>query len=87
MLSLTFVSPFPVLPPPPPLLVGMSRFDDVYTLEMVFVDGKTGATRAADVCKSVACFVDENGLICEDIFTAEVNRLHSELLIPAKKDQ
>jgi len=66
---------------------GMSRFDDVYSLEMVFVDGKTGATRAADVDKSVACYVDENGLICEDIFTAEVNRLHSELLIPAKKDQ
>merc|ERR1712002_1275972 len=62
---------------------GMSRFDDVYSLEMVFVDGKTGATRAADVDKSVACYVDENGLICEDIFTAEVNRLHSELLIPA----
>jgi len=66
---------------------GMSRFDDVYTLEMVFVDGKTGATRSADVVKSVAAYVDENGLICEDIFTAEVNRLHSELLMPAKKDQ
>jgi len=66
---------------------GMSRFDDVYTLEMVFVDGKSGATRTADVAKSVAGYVDENGLICEDIFTAEVNRLHSELLMPAKKDQ
>jgi len=66
---------------------GMSRFDDVYTLEMVFVDGSSGATRAADVAKSVAAYVDENGLVCEDIFTAEVNRLHSELLLPAKKDQ
>jgi len=65
----------------------MSRFDDVYTLELVFVDGKTGATRSADVARSVAGYVDENGLVCEDIFTAEVNRLHSELLLPAKKDQ
>merc|ERR1711942_273211 len=30
---------------------GMSRFDVVYTLEMVFVDGKTGETRSADVVK------------------------------------
>lgn len=66
---------------------GMSRFDDVYTLELVFVDGKTGVTRSADVARSVAGYVDENGLVCEDIFTAEVNRLHSELLLPAKKDQ
>jgi len=64
----------------------MSRFDDVYTLELVFVDGKTGITRSADVARSVAGYVDENGLVCEDIFTAEVNRLHSELLLPAKKD-
>jgi len=66
---------------------GMSRFDDVYTLELVFVDGKTGATRSADVARSIAGYIDENGLVCEDIFTAEVNRLHSELLVPAKKDQ
>jgi len=66
---------------------GMSRFDDVYTLELIFVDGKTGATRSADVARSIAGYIDENGLVCEDIFTAEVNRLHSELLVPAKKDQ
>ena len=65
----------------------MSRFDDVYTLELVFVDGTTGLTRSADVARSVAHYVDENGLVCEDIFGAEVNRLHSELLMPVKKDQ
>jgi signal peptidase complex subunit 2 len=66
---------------------GMTRFDDIYSLEMIYIDGKTGVTRCAEITKSVAAFIDENGLVCEDIFAAEVTRLHAELLVPEKKDQ
>ena len=45
----------------------MKKYDDKYELSLTFIDGKTKAKRESTVTKSVGDFVDENGVICQDI--------------------
>ena len=43
------------------------RYDDIYELSLSFTDGKTNARRETTIKKSVGDFIDENGVICQDI--------------------
>ena len=61
------------------------RFDDMYELSLQYVDGKTGNTRNAETNKSVADFIDDNGVICMDLLEESVLKLHKSLT-SAKKD-
>ena len=45
----------------------MKKYDDKYELSLTFIDGKTKAMRESTVTKSVGDFIDENGVICQDI--------------------
>ena len=45
----------------------MKKYDDKYELSLTFIDGKTKAKRESTVTKSVGDFIDENGVICQDI--------------------
>jgi len=63
----------------------MKKFDDVYEISMRLIDGKTGLDREAAVVKSVADFIDENGVICQDLIESQVMKLHNSLS-SGKKD-
>merc|ERR1712018_631319 len=57
----------------------LKKFDDMYELSLVFKDGKTKNTRQETFRRSVADFLDENGLLCMDLLEAVVLRLHRSL--------
>jgi len=64
----------------------MMKYDDLYRLTLEFTDGKTGATRDTVVERSVGDFIDENGVICQDIVEPLVLKLHKSLSA-GKKDK
>jgi len=63
----------------------MKKFDDAYEITMRLIDGKTGQARETSVEKSVADFIDENGVICQDLIEGQVMKLHNSLS-SGKKD-
>ena len=58
-------------------LLFLCRYDDIYELSLSYTDGKTKAKRETTIKKSVGDFIDENGVICQDII--EVSNLHSNI--------
>jgi len=64
----------------------MKKYDDTYELSLTFTDGKTGQTREKTVVQSVGDFIDENGLVCQDIIEPVVMKLHNSLS-SGKKDK
>merc|ERR1711936_915791 len=63
----------------------MEKYDDQYELTLTFTEGKTGAKRETVVKESVGDFIDENGVICQDIIEPLVLKLHKSLA-SGKKD-
>merc|ERR1740131_666890 len=63
----------------------MEKYDDQYELTLTFTEGETGAKRETVVKKSVGDFIDENGVICQDIIEPLVLKLHKSLA-SGKKD-
>lgn len=55
------------------------RYDDKYNLVLTCRDGKTGAVREASLTKSVASFIDENGVIIYELIEPEVCKLHNSI--------
>eukprot|EP00091_Calanus_sinicus_P004237 TRINITY_DN1447_c0_g1_i2.p2 TRINITY_DN1447_c0_g1~~TRINITY_DN1447_c0_g1_i2.p2 ORF type:complete len:177 (-),score=60.46 TRINITY_DN1447_c0_g1_i2:4-534(-) len=64
----------------------MKKYDDVYELSLSYTDGKTKAKRETTIKKSVGDFIDENGVICQDIIEPLVLKLHQSLA-SGKKDK
>merc|ERR1719318_1567029 len=64
----------------------MKKYDDIYELSLSYTDGKTKAKRETTVKKSVGDFIDENGVICQDIIEPLVLKLHQSLA-SGKKDK
>merc|ERR1712088_197309 len=64
----------------------MKKYDDIYELSLSFTDGKTNARRETTIKKSVGDFIDENGVICQDIIEPVVLKLHNSLA-SGKKDK
>lgn len=64
----------------------MFRYDDKYNLILTCKDGKTGAVRQANWTKSVADFIDENGVLVFELLDPEVSKLHNSIL-SEKKDK
>ncbi len=48
------------------------------------MDGKTKKKREASINRSCAEFFDENGLLCSDLVTKAVKKLHQSLLSDKK---
>jgi signal peptidase complex subunit 2 len=46
---------------------------------MQFTDGKTNETRKTEISKSVACFFDENGVLCADLFDPVIQKMKESL--------
>jgi len=64
----------------------MKKFDDMYEVTVRLIDGKSGASRDTTFKRSVADFIDENGVICQDIIETQIMKMHSSLTA-AKKDK
>lgn len=64
----------------------MKRFDDEYNLVLQFESGTTKEMRESSITKSVGAWFDENGLLLQDLFQADVRKLHDSLLAE-KKDK
>lgn len=64
----------------------MKKYDDIYELAISFIDGKTGKRREQTVKHSVADFIDDNGVICQDIIEPLVMKIHNSLSA-GKKDK
>merc|ERR1712240_325882 len=64
----------------------MKKYDDIYELSLSFTDGKTNTRRETTIKKSVGDFIDENGVICQDIIEPVVLKLHNSLS-SGKKDK
>jgi len=64
----------------------MQKYDDIYELSLSYTDGKTNAKRETTIKKSVGDFIDENGVICQDIIEPVVMKLHNSLA-SGKKDK
>ena len=45
----------------------MKKYDDKYELTLTYLDGMTNTRRETTVTKSVGDFIDDNGLICQDL--------------------
>jgi len=50
----------------------MKKYDDKYELTLTYLDGKTKSRRETTVTKSAGDFIDENGVICQDIIEVNV---------------
>lgn len=57
----------------------MKKYDDKYELTLTYLDGKTSSRRETTVTKSVGDFIDENGLICQDLLEPVVLKMHTSL--------
>jgi len=64
----------------------MKKFDDAYEVTIKLIDGKTGNARETSIQKSVADFIDENGVICQDIVDSHIMKMHNSLS-NGKKDK
>jgi len=62
----------------------MKKYDDKYILSLSVKDSR--GIREATITKSIANFIDTNGLICTDIITNELNRLYNSIS-SEKKDK
>jgi len=62
----------------------MKKYDDEYTLSLTVKDKK--GVREASITKSCACFIDEEGVVLENLIANEVGRLYSSLNT-SKKDK
>ncbi|KAF5283547.1 hypothetical protein FQR65_LT13839 [Abscondita terminalis] len=62
----------------------LKKYEDKYNLVLLVRDTKSGTTRTASIKKSVANFVDTNGLVVTEIVETEVGKLHSSLLSERK---
>ncbi|VEN61851.1 unnamed protein product [Callosobruchus maculatus] len=63
----------------------MARYDDIYNLVLVVVDGKTNKRREASSKKSIGNFIDVNGSVVSELIDAEVTKLHNSLLNERKE--
>ena len=64
----------------------MKKYDDKYELSLSYLDGKNKTTRETTVIKSVGDFIDDNGLICQDLIEPVVLKMHNSLS-SGKKDK
>lgn len=62
----------------------MKKYDDKYILMLSVKDSK--GIREATITKSVANFIDTNGVVLEDVITNELNRLYNSISVE-KKDK
>lgn len=60
------------------------RYDDKYNFHLSFRDGKSGKMREASFIKSIANFIDTNGVVCCDLVEPEIVKLHNSLLLDRK---
>ncbi|CAM6031545.1 unnamed protein product, partial [Sphagnum compactum] len=56
----------------------MKKYDDKYILTLTLKDSK-GFMREATTTKSIANFVDTNGVVLEDLVANELNRLYNSI--------
>ncbi|XP_073995161.1 signal peptidase complex subunit Spase25 [Rhodnius prolixus] len=63
----------------------LKKYDDKYNLSLAMKDGKTGTIRSATIVRSVANFIDENGVIVHELIEPEVSKLHNSLLSERKE--
>ena len=63
----------------------LTKFDDQYELKLSLQDGKTCGRRETSIRMSVGEFIDENGVICQDIIEPVVVKMHNSLTT-GKKD-
>lgn len=62
----------------------MKKYDDKYILTLSVKDSK--GIREATITKSVANFIDTNGVVLEDVITNELNRIYNSISVE-KKDK
>lgn len=55
----------------------MKKYDDKYILTLVVKDSK--GEKSATTTKSIANYIDVNGVICQEIVANELNRLYNSL--------
>ena len=53
----------------------MKKYDDKYELTLTYLDGNTKSRRETTVIKSVGDFIDDNGVICQDIIEVKIKSL------------
>ncbi|CAH1396424.1 unnamed protein product [Nezara viridula] len=58
----------------------IKKYDDKYNLTLTIRDGKAKVMRYATISKSVANFIDENGVVIHDLVEPDVSKLHNSLL-------
>merc|ERR1711879_1108429 len=63
----------------------MKKYDDKYELSLTFIDGKTNARRETTVTRTVGDFIDDNGVICQDIVEPVVMKMHNSLTTSKKE--
>ena len=64
----------------------MKKYDDKYELTLTYLDGNNKTTRETTVVKSVGDFIDDIGLICQDLIETVVLKMHNSLSAE-KKDK
>nr|KAG5694661.1 hypothetical protein BaRGS_003939 [Batillaria attramentaria] len=57
----------------------LRKYDDVYYICMTFTDGKTKEMRKTEESKSVACFFDEDGVLCTDQYEPIIEKMRESL--------
>lgn len=61
------------------------RYDDKYNLTLSVKDGKTGKIKTSWISKSVANYIDENGIVIHELIEPDVTKLHNSLLSEKKE--
>ncbi|GLV42479.1 Spase 25-subunit [Carabus blaptoides fortunei] len=62
----------------------LKKYDDKYNFHLSFRDGKSGKTREGSFVKSIANFIDTNGVVLYDLIEPEITKLHNSLMSERK---
>lgn len=63
----------------------LNKYDDKYNLVLTLKNYKTGSSHEESVVKSVANFIDENGVVIPELVESVVTQMHDNLVNKKEK--
>ncbi|CAG9835096.1 unnamed protein product [Diabrotica balteata] len=63
----------------------IQKYDDKYSLNLAYIDGKTRQRREHNIKKSIAKYIDQQGTVVKENVEDEITKMHNSLLSERKE--